>query len=142
METIIKIADILILGLILSTPILLLLILEKLNTKRTFLVYLLIGVIVLGILIFTFSWWCDKSNMMLLRNYGYNIDGMNDIEIYGNVSPNDLEQIKRLETSIMGIGWQLKALFGYVFVIPYLLFIYLGKMLITRLANKRMRMKI
>ncbi len=142
METIIKIVDILILGLILSTPILLLLILEKLNTKRLFLVYLLIGVIVLGILIFTFSWWCDKSNMMLLRNYGYNIDGMNDIEIYGNVSPNDLEQIKRLETSIMGIGWQLKALFGYVFVIPYLLFIYLGKMLITRLANKRMRMKI
>ena len=139
METIIKIADILILGLILSTPILLLLILQKLNTKRTFLIYLLIGVIVLGILIFTFSWWCDKSNMMLLRNYGYNIDGMNDIEIYGNVSPNDLEQIKRLETSIMGIGWQLKALFGYVFVIPYLLFIYLGKMLITRLANKRMK---
>lgn len=142
METIIKIADLLILGLIISTPILLLLILEKLNTKRTFLVYLLIGLFVLGILIFTFSWWCDKSNMMLLRNYGYNIDGMNDIEIYGNVSPNDLEQIKRLETSIMGIGWQLKALFGYVFVIPYLLFIYLGKMLITRLANKRMRMKI
>lgn len=139
METIIKIADILILGLIISTPILLLLILEKLNTKRTFLVYLLIGLIVLGILIFTFSWWCDKSNMMLLRNYGYNIDGMNDIEIYGNVSPNNLEQIKKLETSIMGIGWQLKALFGYVFVIPYLLFIYLGKMLITRLANKRMK---
>ena len=139
METIIKIADILILGLILSTPILLLLILQKLNTKRTFLIYLLIGVIVLGILIFTFSWWCDKSNLMLLRNYGYNIDGINDIEIYGKVSPNDLEQIKRLETSIMGIGWQLKALFGYVFVIPYLLFIYLGKMLITRLANKRMK---
>ena len=139
METIIKIADLLILGLILSTPILLLLILEKLNTKRTFLIYLLIGVIVLGILIFTFSWWCDKSNMMLLRNYGYNIDGMNDIEIYGNVSPNNLEQIKRLETSIMGIDWQLKALFGYVFVIPYLLFIYLGKMLITRLENKRMK---
>ncbi len=139
METIIKIADILILGLILSTPILLLLILQKLNTKRTFLIYLLIGVIVLGILIFTFSWWCDKSNMMLLRNYGYNIDGINDIEIYRKVSPNDLEQIKRLETSIMGIGWQLKALFGYVFVIPYLLIIYLGKMLITRLANKRMK---
>ena len=77
--------------------------------------------------------------MMLLRNYGYNIDGINDIEIYRKVSPNDLEQIKRLETSIMGIGWQLKALFGYVFVIPYLLFIYLGKMLITRLANKRMK---
>ena len=139
METIIKIADLLILGLIISTPILLLLILEKLNTKRTFLVYLLIGLIVLGILIFTFSWWCDKSNMMLLRNYGYNIDGINDIEIYRKVSPNDLEQIKRLETSIMGIGWQLKALFGYVFVIPYLLIIYLGKMLITRLANKRMK---
>lgn len=139
METIIKIADLLILGLIISTPILLLLILQKLNTKRTFLIYLLIGVIVLGILIFTFSWWCDKSNMMLLRNYGYNIDGINDIEIYRKVSPNDLEQIKRLETSIMGIGWQLKALFGYVFVIPYLLIIYLGKMLITRLANKRMK---
>ncbi len=139
METIIKIADWLILGLIISTPILLLLTLEKLNTKRTFLVYFLTGLIVLGILIFAFSWWCDKSNMILLRNYGYNIDGMNNIEIYGKVSPTNMEQVKELETSIMGIGWPLKAIFGYVFAIPYLLFIYLGKMLITRLTNNRMK---
>lgn len=137
METIIKIADLLILGLIISTPILLLLTLEKFNTKRTFLVYFLIGLIVLGILIFAFTWWCDMSNMILLRNYGYNIDGINDVEIYGKVFPSNMEQVKRLETSIMGIGWPLKTIFGYVITIPYLLFIYLGNMLIKRLVNKK-----
>ncbi|MEI6555620.1 MAG: hypothetical protein WCL70_08540 [Paludibacter sp.] len=139
METIIKIADLLILGLIIATPIILLLTVEKINMKRTFLVYFLIGLIVLGILIFAFSWWCDKSYMILLRNYGYNIDGMNDIEIYGKVLPSNMEQVKRLETSIMGIGWPLKAIFDYVYAIPYLLFIYLGKMFIKRLANNKMK---
>ena len=139
METIIKIADLLILGLIFSTPILLLLKLENSQTKRTFLVYFLTCLIVLGILIFVSAWWNDKSNLILLRNYGYNIDGMNNIEIYGKVSPSNMEQVKRLETSIMGIGWPLKAIIGYVFAVPYLLFIYLGKMLIKRLANNRMK---
>lgn len=76
--------------------------------------------------------------MILLRNYGYNIDGMNIIEFYDKVSPTNMEQVKRLETSIMGIGWPLKAIFGYIIAIPYLIFIYLGKMLIKRLVNNRM----
>lgn len=128
-----------ILGLIMLTPILLLLTLEKFNAKRPFLVYFLIDLIFLGILIFAFTWWCDKSNMILLRIYGYNIDGINAVEIYGKVFPSNMEQVKRLETCIMGIGWPLKTIFGYVIAIPYLLFIYLGNVLIKRLANKRMK---
>jgi len=134
METIITIADLLILGLIISTPILLLSTLEKFNTKWTFLVYFLIGLIVLAILIFVFSWWCNESNLILLKHYGYNIDGMNETEFYGNVSPENRERVNSLVTSVMGIGWPLKTVLGYVFAIPYLLFIYLGKLLIKRLC--------
>lgn len=137
MEIIIKTVDLLIFGLILSTPILLLLTLKKVNTKWTFLIYFVISLIVLAILIFTFSWWSYESDLILLRNYGYNIDGMNEMEFYGKVSSENMEEVKRLEKSIMGIGWPLKAIFGYFITIPYLLFIYLGKILIKRLTSNR-----
>ena len=124
-------------GLIVLTPILLILTLEKFNIKRTFLVYLLIGLIALGILILVFSWWSYESDMILLRHYGYNIDGINEMEFYGKVSSKNMEQVKSLETSIMGIGWPLKAIFGYVIAVPYLLFIYLIKMLIVKLNSTK-----
>ena len=137
METIIMITNFLTFGLIVLTPILLILTLEKFNIKRTFLVYLLIGLIALGILILVFSWWSYESDMILLRHYGYNIDGINEMEFYGKVSSKNMEQVKSLETSIMGIGWPLKAIFGYVIAVPYLLFIYLIKMLIVKLNSTK-----
>jgi hypothetical protein len=48
-----------------------------------------------------------------------------------------MEQVKSLETSIMGIGWPVKAIFGYVTFIPYLIFVYIGKIIINRMKNKK-----
>lgn len=95
----------------------------------------MISLFALGILMMIFAWWSYKSDLILLKHYGYNIDGMNDTEFYGNVSPENMEQVRSLETSIMGIGWPLKAIFGYLIFIPYLIFVYSGKMLIKRLKK-------
>ena len=62
---------------------------------------------------------------MLLEHYGYNIDGMNDVEFYGNVSPENMERVKELERSIFGIGYPVKAFFGIVIFSPYLFVVYL-----------------
>jgi hypothetical protein len=137
MDTIIDIVGLLIFGLIISTPILLHLTLKKFNTKWTFLVYFIIGLIVLAIQMIIFAWWSHESDLILLKHYGYNIDGMYETEFYRNVSPENREQVKSLVTSVMGIGWPLKAIFGYVFTIPYLIFIYFAMMLINRLKTSK-----
>ena len=137
MEIFITITNFLILGLIIATPILLLLILNKLKTKRVLIFYFLTGLLVLGLLIWIFAWWGYESDLILLKHYGYNIDGMNDTEFYGNVSPENMERVKGLETSIMGIGWPLKAIFGFAIFMPYLIVVYVGKILIDKIKNKK-----
>ena len=72
----------------------------------------------------TFAWWADTSDQMLLEHYGYNFDAMNHTERFGKVSPDNMERVKSLEISIMGIGWPLKAIMTYVFYSPYLLIVY------------------
>jgi len=137
METLITISNFLILGLIIFTPILILLILKRLKTRWTVIIYSLIGLSLLGVLMFIFAWWSHESDLILLKHYGYNIDGMNETEFYGNVSPENMEQVNRLVTSVMGIGWPLKAMFGFVMTIPYLIFVYFGKVLIDRIMIKK-----
>ncbi|PHS64711.1 MAG: hypothetical protein COB12_08150 [Flavobacterium sp.] len=105
--------------------------------KNILLNYSLISLSILGILILTFAWWSYKSDLILLNHYGYNIDGMNHNEFYGNVTSENMEKVKSLETSIMGIGWPLKAMFEYVAFIPYLIFVYVGKIIIDRIKNKK-----
>ncbi len=65
------------------------------------------------------------------------MDGMSETEFYRNVSPENMEQVKSLETSIMGIGWPIKAIFGYLIFIPYLIFVYIGKTLIKKLKKNK-----
>ena len=48
-----------------------------------------------------------------------------------------MDKVKRLETSVMGIGWPVKAIFGFVMTIPYLIFVYIGKVLIDRIMIKK-----
>jgi len=135
METLITISNFLILGLIIIIPILILVILKRLKTKRTLIIYSLISLFVLGVLMLIFAWWSHESDLILLKHYGYNIDGMSDAEFYGNVSPENMEQVKSLETSIMGVGWPVKAIFGYLTFIPYLIFVYIGKIIIDRMKK-------
>lgn len=83
--------------------------------------YSLIGLSVLGVLMLIFAWWSNESNLILLKHFGYNIDGMSETEFFGNVLPENMDKVKRLETSVMGIGWPVKAIFGFVTTIPYLI---------------------
>ena len=137
METLITISNFLILGLIILAPILILIILKRLKTKRTVIIYSLIGLFVLGVLMLIFAWWSYESDLILLKHFGYNIDGMSETEFFGNVLPENMDKVKRLETSVMGIGWPVKAIFGFVMTIPYLIFVYFGKVLIDRIMIKK-----
>lgn len=124
MEILIKATTFIIFTSILISPIL---ILKQFKKEQIILSYYLINLVTLAILIVLFTWWNNKSDLILLKHYGYNINGMNHDEFYGNVSPKNIERVKNLETSIMGIGWPLKAIFGYIIFIPYLIFVYFGK---------------
>lgn len=137
METLITISNFLILGLIILTPFLILIILKRLKTKRTVIIYSLIGLFVLGVLMLIFAWWSHESDLILLKHFGYNIDGMSETDFFGNVLPENMDKVKRLETSVMGIGWPVKAIFGFVMTIPYLIFAYFGKILTDRILTKK-----
>jgi 4-amino-4-deoxy-L-arabinose transferase-like glycosyltransferase len=137
METLITISNFLIFGLIIISPVVLLIILKRKKTKHPLIMYSLISLLVLGLLILLFAWWAEKSDMILLEHFGYNDDGWNNAEKYQNVAKENLEKVRRSKTSIMGIGWPLKAIFGYVMLIPYLIFVYLGKILIDKLRKMK-----
>jgi|ERR1035437_6804375 hypothetical protein len=133
METLVTISDFLILSLIISLPILLLIFLKRKSPKRIAVKFFLIGFFSMALLISIYAAWSDISNLMLLKHYGYNADSMN----YDNVSSENRERVKNLVTSIMGIGWPLKAIFGFIMTIPYLIFVYIGKIMIGRLKNNK-----
>jgi hypothetical protein len=60
---------------------------------------------------------------------------MNDTERFGNVLPNNMERVKKLEKSMMGIGWPLKVIITYAFYFPFLLIVYF----VTYLFWKKLR---
>ena len=125
METIFDIISLtLFLGLIFS-PIIIIWRLNRLNVRYKFIIYLTICVLTTATIALTFGWWTDYSDNKLLEHYGYNFDAMNDTERFANVSIDNMERVKSLETSIMGIGWPLKVMISYVFYLPYLLIVYL-----------------
>jgi len=133
METLVKISDFLILCFIISLPILLLIFLKRKSPKKIAVKFFLIGFFLMALSISIFAAWSEISNLMLLKHYWYNADSMN----YENVSSEDRERVKNLVTSIMGIGWPLKAIFGFIMTMPYLIFVYIGKKLISRLKNNK-----
>jgi len=110
------------LGLIIC-PILLFKRINKTEIRFKFITYLVFGLVLGAIIVYVFSWWSYTSDLMLLEHYGYNIDGMNE-EFYENVLPKNMDKVNNLVTSIMGIGWQLKAIITFVFYSPYLLIVY------------------
>ena len=135
MEIFLTIIDFLIFGLIIGTPILLFVVLKKIKYRAFF--YFLIGLVVLCGLIWTFAWWTDKSNHILLEYYGCNFYGMGEIERYCNVLSENMERVKGIEISLMGIGWTLKAMFGIVIFSPYLLIVYIGGRLFEKIKMRK-----
>ena len=109
---------------ILLCPILLLRKIKKTRIRYKFLTYLTIGLFLNAIIVFVFAWWSYTSDIILLEHYGYDIDGMNETEFYGNVIPENMDKVKSIQNSIMGIGWPLKAIFAFVFCSPWIIVVY------------------
>lgn len=137
MEILITGTNLLIAGLIIIVPFLLLLYTRRFKIIKALIFYFIVGLLVQGVLVFIFAWWSYESDLILLNHYGYNIDGMNQAEFYGNILPENIEQVKNIETSILGIGWPLKAIFAFMTIIPYLIIVYIGKIVIGWMKNKK-----
>jgi hypothetical protein len=103
--------------------------------KETLFLYFLIAAIFLFVLIWIAAWWTDKADIMLLEHYGYNYYGMSDIEQYGNVKAENLEEVKQIEKGMFGIGWNLKAIFACVITFPYIIIVYICRILIDKLKK-------
>ncbi len=121
--------------------------LNQIKNKNIYIISLILSLLVAFGLVFLIAWWGYFSDKILLSNYGYDFEAMNDIERYLNVSKENFEKVKELERSMGGIGWPLKAiLFYFVFYLPYFLIVHLfnyfikknnqGKVNVTLFSNK------
>lgn len=124
MKTITTIVSLILLLALVVSPIVIIRSLNKRNIKFKLILYLAIGIAITATLTIAFAWWSATSNKMLLSYYGYNLDGMNEAEYYKQVSPENMERVKSLETSVMGVGWPLKAFMMYEIYLPYILIVY------------------
>lgn len=117
-------------------PLLILKQLKKRKAKNVFIPYFIISFIITFILILLIAWWTNCSNKLLLSHLGYDFEAMNDIQRFQNVASENLDKVKKLRISTMGIGWPLKAFIFYPFYLPYLLIVYFGSSFLTRIKQK------
>ncbi len=115
-------------------------ILHKINrryVKYRFIAYLTSGIIITATIALIFGWWADTSDQILLSNYGYDFGAMNNSERFAKVTSENMERVKSLEISIMGIAWPLKAFITYIFYSPYLVIVYLINYIVERNKVKK-----
>lgn len=136
MEILLKIMSFVLLVSLVIFPIFFLKQLQKRKTKNIFIPYLMISLISTFILILIIAWWTNFSNKLLLSHLDYDFEAMNDIQRFQNVASKNLDKVKKLRISTMGIGWPLKAFMFYPFYLPYLLFVYFGSSFLTRIKQK------
>ena len=133
METLTTIISFLLLLGLIAVPIILFVAIKKwYRLKFDFMAYLILGLILTAGIMWTFAWWADYSDQLLMSHYGYDFDAMNDIERFQNVENENLEKVKQLEIGYFGIGWPLKAIMTFVFYSPYLLIVYIIGQFIKR----------
>lgn len=135
------ISFILLIALIVS-PLFIIYKLNKMNVKYNFILYLISAIIITSTLTFFFAWWSNYSDEILLSHYGYNFDFMNDFEKYEKVSAENLDEVKKLEMSMMGIGWPLKAIMSFVFYSPYLLIVYFATFFYKKMKKKNIQKRL
>ncbi len=118
-------------------PVLLLVHLKKHKKSNGFIFYFIIGLVLLTLLITAFAWWSYKSDLILLKHYGYDINSVNHVELYQNVSPKNMERVKSLERSLTGIGWPLKVFFSFIYIVPYLFLVYYVNIALHKLKRNK-----
>ena len=125
MEFFSKLVSFLFLILLFIIPIIIWYHINKRKIKYKFIVYLFTGIISTLLLALVLAWWVDFSNHLLLAYYNYDLEVVNEANSLNNVLPENIERVKSLQMSLMGIGWPLKALISYVFYSPYIFLVYL-----------------
>jgi amino acid transporter len=118
-------------------PVVLLNKLYKRDSKKVFTIYIITAVTATFILVLILAWWSHFSIEILLSHYGYDADLLTETERLRNVSAENLDRVKTLDTSRMGIGWPLKAILFYIFYSPYLLIVYFGSYFYKKSKLKR-----
>jgi len=78
MEFLVTAITLILLAGLLISPILLLRFINRTNIKYKFVSYLTIGVFLTSLITIVFAWWAYTSDLLLLKHYGYDIDGMNE----------------------------------------------------------------
>ena len=90
--------------------------------------------------------WKNYSSEILLKGYNayeYNPDSGSEQVEYKNVKSENVERVKQLENTIMGIGWPLKAIFIFLFsILPVFILTYLTNNIIENIAMRLKRSKI
>jgi general stress protein CsbA len=124
MEILIKIIVFALFLMMIFIPILILKQLYKRKVKNNFIPYILFSLTITFLLILIIGWWSNFSTHFLLSHYRYNFEALNETERFQNVAIKNLEKVKTLRTSILGIGWPIKACMSYSFYFPYLLIVY------------------
>lgn len=133
METLLNIISLILLLALITVPVLLFIGVKKWNPlKFDFLIYLILGLIITAGITWTYAWWADFSNQLLMSHLGYNFEAMNEAERYSKVANENMERVKQLEIGHFGIGWPLKAIITFELYSPYLLIIYFIGQLIRR----------
>lgn len=137
MEILVPTISFLILGLLLISPWIILKFLKEKQEVLRFLLFILWSIPSFFILMLIFAWWGDYSTGILLEYYGYelNLDTVSENN-FENVLPENIEKVKSLRISYMGIGWPLKAIIGAIYYSPYLLFVFLIRNILVWVKNK------
>lgn len=140
MEVLINVINLSILLIFILTPFYLIKRINSSKIKFKIITYLFLGLVVNAVICFAFAWWSDTSNEILLKHlngYIFNPDSGNYQVSYEQVLPENIEKVKSLETSIMGIGWPLKAIFMFVFYSPILIISFIVERVLKKNKNKK-----
>ena len=138
LNTVIKFA--LLIALIIS-PVLLFNKLHKQNFRYFFVYYLISAGLITFFLILILAWWSHFSIELLLSHYGYSSGDLNETDRIKNVAIENLDTVKKLRISKMGIGWPLKAFMFYPFYFPYLILVYLGMYFYKKKSNQKVSLQ-
>jgi hypothetical protein len=127
-------------------PIILLRKMKEVKTKYIYLKFLCCVLIICFFLSVLCAFWKDYSSEILLRSYNayeLNLDSGTEQVEYKNVKAENLERVKQLEQTIMGIGWPLRAIFIFVFsILPvFFLTFLINEIIDTKIIKKRNIMK-
>ena len=103
------------LGLVIIVPFVAVFVCGKLNLTARFIWVNLISLPILFVLLLLLAYWPHFYADTKLQMMGYDTWGTNETERAMNVAPELRDEAGKLYWSNMGIGWPLRAMFGFVF---------------------------